>query len=119
MSVRSAVRVATHTHSHIHNVKTITPVADAGCLLIIISSSNNADPLLFCLTEKAEDDLPLDKFLCKVTSEDNASFSDIMKESEEKHRLKHAWLYEQEEMRTKVNICFPCIEVSSLYQVNI
>ncbi len=35
MSVRSAVRVVTYTqtdtHTHTHDVKTITPVADAGC----------------------------------------------------------------------------------------
>jgi len=37
----------------------------------------------------------LDKFLAKNTSEDNMSFGEIMKEAEQKQRLKHAWLYEQ------------------------
>ena len=55
------------------------------------------------LTEKPEVDLPLDKFLSKVTSEDNASFVEIMKESDEKRKLKHAWLYEQEEEKKKVS----------------
>ncbi|KAK7499042.1 hypothetical protein BaRGS_00009589, partial [Batillaria attramentaria] len=51
--------------------------------------------------EKAEansdkDDLSLDGFLAKHTSEDNASFADILAESERKQREKHAWLFEQE-----------------------
>jgi protein DGCR14 len=37
----------------------------------------------------------LDKFLAGNTSEDNMSFSEIMKEAEKKQRLKHAWLYEK------------------------
>ncbi len=43
--------------------------------------------------------------MAKVTSEDNASFADIMKEHEEKHRIKHAWLYEQEEEKKQVKYC--------------
>ncbi len=31
MSVRYDMRVVTHTHTQTHDVKTITPVADAGC----------------------------------------------------------------------------------------
>ena len=57
----------------------------------------------FVFAEKSEADLPLDKFLSKVTSEDNASFAEIMKESDEKRKLKHAWLYEQEEEKKKVS----------------
>ena len=37
----------------------------------------------------------LDKFLAKNISEDNMSFGEIMKEAEQKQRLKHSWLYEQ------------------------
>nr|XP_054748773.1 splicing factor ESS-2 homolog [Lytechinus pictus] len=50
------------------------------------------------LEEKSDSDtsLSLDKYLTKYTSEDNASFRDIMARSEEKHRQKHAWLYEAE-----------------------
>ena len=35
-------------------------------------------------------------------------FVGIMKESEEKHRLKHAWLYEQEEEKKQVRIEILC-----------
>ncbi|XP_059139031.1 splicing factor ESS-2 homolog [Physella acuta] len=38
----------------------------------------------------------LDSFLAKNTSEDSASFVEILKESDRKHRLKHAWLFEKE-----------------------
>lgn len=50
-----------------------------------------------------EDDVPdqtekvsLDEYLSKNTSEDNASFGDILKATQQKHREKHAWLYEKE-----------------------
>ena len=46
--------------------------------------------------EISNSSLTLDKYLAKHTSEDNASFEDIMKVSEEKHRQKHGWLYEAE-----------------------
>ncbi|XP_016097206.1 protein DGCR14-like [Sinocyclocheilus grahami] len=48
--------------------------------------------------EKAEEkDLPsLDRFLAKSTSEDNASFEQIMELVEDKDKLRHAWLYEAE-----------------------
>ncbi|KAJ8286503.1 hypothetical protein GJAV_G00039930 [Gymnothorax javanicus] len=50
---------------------------------------------------KGEDDeekpLPsLDNFLAKTTSEDNASFEQIMELAADKEKLKHAWLYEAE-----------------------
>ncbi|XP_014213540.1 protein DGCR14 [Copidosoma floridanum] len=38
----------------------------------------------------------LDEFLSNNTSEDNASFEDILVESDKKHRLKYAWLYKPE-----------------------
>eukprot|EP00118_Oscarella_pearsei_P003649 m.15192 g.15192 ORF g.15192 m.15192 type:complete len:486 (+) comp26231_c0_seq1:54-1511(+) len=38
----------------------------------------------------------LDQFLSKNTSEDNASFGELMVESAKKHMQKHAWLYVQE-----------------------
>ena len=66
----------------------------------------------FTFSEKTEIDLHLDKFLSKVTSEDNASFSEIMKESEEKHKLKHAWLYEQEEEKKQVRCLHRVLTVS-------
>ncbi|XP_059839219.1 splicing factor ESS-2 homolog [Hypanus sabinus] len=48
--------------------------------------------------EKKEEELPtLDTYLGQSTSEDNASFNQIMELAEERNRAKHAWLYEAEE----------------------
>lgn len=47
--------------------------------------------------DKEEKELPcLDRFLAKNTSEDNASFEQIMALAKDKEKLKHAWLYEAE-----------------------
>lgn len=46
--------------------------------------------------------MSLDKFLSTYTSEDNASFSVILRENELKKRLKHEWLFNEEEQRDKV-----------------
>ncbi|GAB6029969.1 DiGeorge syndrome critical region protein 14 [Chamberlinius hualienensis] len=43
----------------------------------------------------------LDSYLGKNTSEDNASFSTIMEEANEKHRNKYRWLYDKEEEHLK------------------
>ncbi|KAK3084607.1 hypothetical protein FSP39_016183 [Pinctada imbricata] len=45
--------------------------------------------------------LSLDGYLSKTTSEDNASFADILEETQKAQREKHAWLYENEQSRTK------------------
>uniref|UniRef100_A0A6J0VBF6 Splicing factor ESS-2 homolog n=1 Tax=Pogona vitticeps TaxID=103695 RepID=A0A6J0VBF6_9SAUR len=48
--------------------------------------------------EENRDALPsLDTFLGKHTSEDNASFEQIMDVAEEKEKARHSWLYEAEE----------------------
>lgn len=47
-------------------------------------------------SEKEESDLTLDRFLSKNTSEDNASFEQIMDTGIQKHREKYQWLYEKE-----------------------
>lgn len=57
--------------------------------------------LSFFLEKRADDteeqNLPsLDRFLAKNTSEDNASFEQIMDLAKDKEKLKHAWLYEAE-----------------------
>lgn len=53
--------------------------------------------------EKKEEELPtLDTYLGKSTSEDNASFNQIMDLADEKNRIKHAWLYEAEELSNQV-----------------
>lgn len=47
--------------------------------------------------DKAEKELPsLDRFLARNTSEDNASFEQIMDLAEDKERMRHSWLYEAE-----------------------
>ncbi|XP_067024530.1 splicing factor ESS-2 homolog [Acropora muricata] len=43
-----------------------------------------------------ESDFTLDRFLAKNTSEDNASFEQIVETSRQKHREKYQWLYERE-----------------------
>lgn len=48
--------------------------------------------------KEEEKELPsLDKFLAKNTSEDNASFEQIMELAKDKEKLRHSWLYEAEE----------------------
>lgn len=47
---------------------------------------------------REEKELPcLDRFLAKNTSEDNASFEQIMELAKDKEKLRHSWLYEAEE----------------------
>ena len=64
---------------------------------------------LCCIVK--EKNLSLDQYLAGTTSEDNASFSDIMRQNEEQHRLKHAWLYENETTRRQV--CSPLIPLTN------
>lgn len=42
-------------------------------------------------------DANLDAYLSKYHSEDDASFSELMEKTQQKHKEKYAWLYEQEE----------------------
>lgn len=56
-------------------------------------------------------DVSLDKYLSQNTSEDNMSFDEIMKESEKKHRMKHAWLYEKEEEQQIVGYVYPFLGI--------
>lgn len=53
--------------------------------------------------EAAAEPLPsLDVFLSRYTSEDNASFREIMEVAKERGRARHAWLYQAEEEFEKV-----------------
>lgn len=54
----------------------------------------------FFFTEQPN--LSLDAYMSKNTSEDNASFAEILEETQQKHREKHAWLYENESSRKQV-----------------
>lgn len=47
----------------------------------------------------------LDAYLAKNTSEDNASFEEILQENALAHQAKHAWLYEQEKEKDMVGKC--------------
>lgn len=53
--------------------------------------------------EEEKEPLPsLDVFLSRYTSEDNASFQEIMEVAKEKSHARHAWLYQAEEEFEKV-----------------
>ncbi|KAF8788696.1 Splicing factor ESS-2 like protein [Argiope bruennichi] len=53
-------------------------------------------------TEKPEKcQASLDKFLGETTSEDNASFQQLMERSDEAHRQKYPWLYKDEKEESK------------------
>lgn len=54
----------------------------------------NPEPGRSSKQEKSDTSLSLDKYLSKHTSEDNASFVEIMETARQKSRQKHAWLYE-------------------------
>ncbi|XP_007435524.1 splicing factor ESS-2 homolog [Python bivittatus] len=64
--------------------------------------------------EENKDALPcLDKFLAKHTSEDNASFEQIMEVAKEKEKVRHSWLYEAEEafaQRHQEQLALPSLE---------
>ncbi|MBN3287016.1 ESS2 factor, partial [Polyodon spathula] len=64
--------------------------------------------------DQEEKELPcLDSFLAKNTSEDNASFEQIMDLAEVKERARHAWLYEAEsefKQRHTENLALPSAE---------
>ncbi|XP_046472494.1 splicing factor ESS-2 homolog [Neodiprion pinetum] len=70
--------------------------------------NGNTDESVMEMPKSTEIDVPtndaetevkmgLDAYLTSHTSEDNASFEEMMVESEKKHRLKYSWLYEVEE----------------------
>ena len=48
----------------------------------------------------------LDSFLARNTSEDSASFAEILKESEIKHRHKHQWLFDKEKEHLAVRLVY-------------
>ncbi len=50
----------------------------------------------------AVEGMSLDRFMAKHTSEDNASFAQIMEESNKRRRLSKPWLFEQ-----KDKVCTP------------
>ncbi|KAF7667543.1 hypothetical protein LDENG_00057790 [Lucifuga dentata] len=71
--------------------------------------------------DKEEKELPcLDRFLAKNTSEDNASFEQIIDLAKDKEKVKHAWLYEAEaefKQRHEENLALPSAEKAALDSV--
>lgn len=61
------------------------------------TAENNSSTENNSSSKKDESDFTLDKFLAKNTSEDNASFEQIMETSTQKRREKYQWLYEREQ----------------------
>ena len=47
--------------------------------------------------------MSLSNYLSKYTSEDNVSFNEIMADAQRKHREKHAWLFQNEQLQIEVN----------------
>ncbi|AWP15242.1 putative protein DGCR14 [Scophthalmus maximus] len=68
--------------------------------------------------DEEEKELPcLDRFLAKNTSEDNASFEQIMDLAKDKEKVRHAWLYEAEaeyKQRHEENLALPSVEKAAL-----
>ncbi|XP_038619031.1 splicing factor ESS-2 homolog [Tachyglossus aculeatus] len=68
--------------------------------------------------EGSQETLPsLDAFLARHTSEDNASFEQIMEVAKEKEKSRHAWLYDAEDelaQRSQQNLAVPSAEQQAL-----
>lgn len=47
--------------------------------------------------------MSLSHYLNKYTSEDNVSFNEIMADAQRKHREKHAWLFQNEQLQIEVS----------------
>lgn len=61
--------------------------------------------------------MKLDAFLARNTSEDSASFAEILRESELKHRHKHQWLFDKEKEHLaehKEMLALPSIEQQAM-----
>ncbi|XP_049594171.1 splicing factor ESS-2 homolog [Syngnathus scovelli] len=92
-----------------------TPVGRAGSPSF---STRGADAESVAGDKREEKELPsLDSFMAKNTSEDNASFEQIMELAEDKEKMKHAWLYEAEaefKQRHEQNLALPQAEKAAL-----
>ncbi|OWF40395.1 protein DGCR14-like [Mizuhopecten yessoensis] len=80
-------------------------------------SPKQREPETESKTTKEKDFANLDKFLSKNTSEDNASFAEILEETQKQQREKHAWLYENERDRTTEEderLALPSIEQQAI-----
>jgi protein DGCR14 len=59
-----------------------------------IAQDQHEEDLSFTASKKKEDTLKLDQFLANFSSEDNASFEELMSEEDRRRRIRHAWMYE-------------------------
>uniref|UniRef100_A0A914WGX0 Protein DGCR14 n=1 Tax=Plectus sambesii TaxID=2011161 RepID=A0A914WGX0_9BILA len=50
------------------------------------------------------EDMSVDQFLGKYTSEDNASFTELAALNDQRERIKHAWMYKAEEEHNKLRV---------------
>ncbi|XP_033115755.1 splicing factor ESS-2 homolog [Anneissia japonica] len=88
------------------NAKSLqTPTADRGGVDRLISNPEPSTAKDIQETEKdkgnSNTDLSLDRYLSNYTSEDNASFGDLMEAASDRRREKNAWLYEEEKRLKK------------------
>lgn len=78
-----------------------TPVRRDGASTSEPQHSDTWSDTASVIEDPAEEDeinsLCLDQYLSRYTSEDDASFQEIMAEAEKRHKLKHAWLYKNEQ----------------------
>uniref|UniRef100_A0A8C5HIX3 Ess-2 splicing factor homolog n=1 Tax=Gouania willdenowi TaxID=441366 RepID=A0A8C5HIX3_GOUWI len=119
ISIRYGSSLAKRTPQNT-SVPYVTPASFETPVTCVGSPSN--DSTRGVATEKKDDKeekpLPsLDQFLAKNTSEDNASFQQIMVLAEDKERLKNSWLYEAEEefkQRHQQNLALPSMETAAL-----
>lgn len=80
------------------------PQLHSGIHTCVVLCFPTCDPLAGEVGDEEEKEpLPsLDVFLSRYTSEDNASFQEIMEVAKEKSHARHAWLYQAEEEFEKV-----------------
>ncbi|XP_054614050.1 splicing factor ESS-2 homolog [Dunckerocampus dactyliophorus] len=94
-----------------------TPVGHTGSPSIS-QTSRGVDSESSTDDKREEKELPsLDRFLAKNTSEDNASFEQIMDLAEDKEKMKHSWLYDAEaefQERHEQNLALPPTEKAAL-----
>jgi hypothetical protein len=68
------------------------------------------------MAARAVEGMSLDGFMARHTSEDNASFAEIMVESNKRRRLNKPWLYEQKERVKPIRDSLPVICQAHLHK---
>ena len=83
----------------------------------VIDEEERASNARMRKTEKSNN-VGLDQFMSKYTSEDNESFEKILQRTDEDHKKKYAWLYEAEERHAAITEKILRLEKSRDAQVN-